>query len=99
MDSNTENRNKRPRLEDPNTDTSSIDDRVINNLATSSMSFSSSIRASREKKKENFLFSCTSDEFKINETQIINSYENLEQLKIEESALTLLEKIPTYKGI
>ena len=90
---NLTNENKRPRE----------DDELItspNNVDTTASSISFNSHSSfRVHKNSDIVFTCTSDEIKTHFDQIIDSYENLEQLKIADTALSLLNKIPTYKGI
>ena len=90
---NLTNENKRPRE----------DDELItspNNVDTTASSISLNSHSSfRVNKNSTIVFTCTSDEIKTHIDQIIDSYENLEQLKISDTALSLLNKIPTYKGI
>jgi hypothetical protein len=71
-----------------------------NNFDTTASSISLNSNSSlRVNKNSNIVFTCTSDEIKTHINQKIDSYENLEQLKIADTALSLLNKIPTYKGI
>lgn len=88
---NLTNENKRPR---------EVDELITspNNFDTTASSISFNSHSSPRENK-NIVFTCTSDEFKTHINQKIDSYENLEQLKIADTALSLLNKIPTYKGI